>query len=693
MEFKKVKNLLSENFEKVFVQSGDPIFEADIDKDELWNLYLDSFPAGTNEFYRQRREMDCSYCRQFIRNVGGAVTIDENLNVHTVFGFDADSDTFQPVMDALDAYVKSKAIVDPYFYDCKIVGVSQNRELLVDGTVLTWDHFQVKLPETCVKKRIDISTMKNDRRTRKQVFKRSLDEISMEALDVVLELIASNTLYKGEEWKYALQMFKQAKIKYDTIPDDKKDIYAWKESAAASDVFARIRNHSIGVLLVDISEGIDLDTAVSRYEKIVAPTNYKRPEAIFTKRMLEDAKKTITDLGYLDSLPRRYATLDDITVNNILFSNRDAAKRISGDIFDDMLSEVKVDPKQFSKVEEIPAEKFVSDILPTAKEVEVYLENRHAQNMVSLIAPVNKYAPSMFKWNNGFGWAYTGNITDSDIRENVKSAGGNVDGVLRFSIQWNDGAEYSFNDLDAHCFEPGTNGKTHLEVLHKRDHIFFANKKSARTGGFLDVDIRWPIQGKPAVENIAWTSKQYMIPGDYIFKVHQYANRGGKDGFRAEIEFDGQIYRYDYAKELRQHEVVDVATVTLHEDGTFTIKEHLTSQTTSRDIWGLKSNTFIPVSVVMYSPNYWDYQKGIGHRHYFFMLKDCVNPENPNGFYNEFLKSDLEKHKRVFEALGGKMAVAAADDQLSGIGFSTTKRKDLIVRVTGATKRVIKVKF
>ena len=33
----------------------------------------------------------------------------------------------------------------------------------------------------------------------RNVFKRSLDEITMEALDTILELINSNTLYKGEE--------------------------------------------------------------------------------------------------------------------------------------------------------------------------------------------------------------------------------------------------------------------------------------------------------------------------------------------------------------------------------------------------------------------------------------------------------------------------------------------------------------
>lgn len=666
MEFKNVKNLLAENFARI--SAANRFFEADIDKDYLWNLYLDSFPEGTNPIYRERRVYDCSACRQFIRNIGGAVYIDDDLNLHSIFEFNTNSTTFQPVMDALADYVISRPIVDIYLNDSPNVGINQNRELLDDGTVHTWEHFFVKLPSTMYNTHKDrIPTEKAKIRDRKNVFKRSLDEISTDAIDTVLELISSNTLYKGEEWKNPLKMLKNFKAIYSVTTDNKKDLYTWKTALTLSNTIGCIRNHSIGFLLTDISEGMDLDTAVRRYEKIVAPTNYKRPKAIYTKKMLEDAKKTITELGYMDSLPRRFATMDDITVNNILFSNRDAAKRISGDIFDDMMADVAVDPKKFSRVEEVSAEKFANDILPTA--------------MVSLIAPVNKDAKTMFKWNNTFSWAYAGNITDSDIRENVKIAGGRVDGVLRFSIQWNeDGTDNC--DLDAHCVEPSSY------------EIYFGSAKKPRFSpnhGQLDVDIIHP-QGKVAVENITWDDKTRMREGIYRFYVHQYSG-SAKHGFRAEIEFNGTIYSFDYSKPMRHGEVVKVADVYLDHFGNFTIKELLPSNVFSREIWGLKTNNFVPVTIVMYSPNYWDDQQGIGHRHYFFMLKDCINPEQPNGFYNEFLDNRLNEHKRVFEALGSKLAVTSADDQLSGLGFSATKRNDLIVKVKGATERIMKVKF
>lgn len=680
MNFKEFNTILEESF-KQLTQEEDFLFEVDVDKDEMWNLYLDSFPEGTNEYFRERREFDCSCCRNFIKTIGNVVAV-KNGVVKTIWDFKTGSSKYQPVIDSLSEYIKSKTIKDVWVNKLNEIGVNNNYERLENGEINQWFHFFVQIPKSLVNNSMSSEAeLKGELRTSRNVFKRSLDEITEISVETVLELTNQNSLYKGDEWKSVLNEFLKYKKEYDKLEtDSEKEIYAWENSVKVGGAVTRIRNHSIGTLLLDISEGLDLDTAVKKYEKIVAPENYKRSKPIYTKQMLEEAKKTIEKLGFMDSLPRRHAILDDITVNDILFSNKDSAKSLGGlDIFSEMEKEVAVNPKKFSKVEEISIDKFVKDVLPTAKDVEVLLENKHTSNMMSLIAPENKNSKSMLKWENGFSWAYTGNMTDSSMRDRVKSAGGNVEGVLRFSIQWND-EEYDGNDLDAHCIEPSG------------FEIYYGDKRSYRTNGTLDVDIINPKRGVPAVENITWSNTEKMEKGTYKFLVHNYSHRGGRNGFKAEIEFEGQIYSFEYNKDVRGGERVVVAEVEFDGNG-FTIKEMLSSNVSSRDIWGLKSNQFVPVSVIMNSPNHWDSEKGIGNKHFFFMLKDARNPENPNGFYNEFLKEDLSAHRKVFEALSSKMAVKDSDEQLSGLGFSSTRRNELIVKITGLTQRILKIKF
>lgn len=690
MRFEEFNKKLQKHFSEM-VKGSERLFEVDFDYEEMNNLYLNSFPAGTNEVYRKRREYDCSCCKHFIRDIGNVVAI-KNGQLHTLWELNLNDEVFSIVAKALDEYIREKAVKGVYLRKEKRIGTQFSREMLPTGEVNRYDHYFIDLPEICIYEESWNTTLDGEKgkfRDTRNVFKRSLDEIDSEAVDTVLELISQNSLYKGAEWKAVLQEFKKYQKEYNKLSPEEKELWTWEKSISAGMSVGRIRNHSMGTLLVNLSEGMELDTAVKKYEQIVAPANYKRPKAIFTKKMLEDAKKTITELGYMDALQRRFATLDDITVNNILFSNKDAAKRITGadDLFGEMEKDVAISPKKFSKVEEISVRDFINNVLPTAKELEVFLENKHEKNMVSLIAPENKEAKTMFKWNNGFSWAYTGNITDSDIKENVKAAGGSVAGVLRFSIQWNDGGKDN-SDLDAHCIEPdGT------EIYYST----FKKPLMTNMGGQLDIDIMEPFaqcanSNGVAVENITYATKSKMKPGRYKFFVNQFCSRGSK-GFKAEVEVDGEIHSYEYDQPVRGD--VHVAEVIMDDDGNFKVIDRLNGNSvmTNKEVWNVKTNQFMPVSVVCYSPNYWDEQKGIGHQHLFFMLKDCVNPEEPNGYYNEFLKPELEQHKRVFEALGAKAHVKDVDDQLSGIGFSLTKRNDLIVKVKGATERVLKIKF
>lgn len=348
------------------------------------------------------------------------------------------------------------------------------------------------------------------------------------------------------------------------------------------------------------------------------------------------------------------------------------------DIFDQLGKEVMKKHSNFSGVEEITPEKFVTEVLPKATKLELYLENTHKGNLVSLIAPQNPDAPSMFKWGNGFTWAYSGNVTDS-IKEQVKKAGGNVDGILRFSIQWNEDGHDNF-DLDAHCKEPSNY------------EIYFSNARmKSPTGGMLDIDVIDP-EGKVAVENIFWKDTSKLKVGDYKFFVHQFSG-GVKNGFRAQIEMMGDIYEFNYDKPMRYKETVDVAVVNWN-GSKFTIKTLIKSSKTPIKLWNLTTLDYIPVQLVCYSPNFWETAKAqVGHKHLFFMLKDCINDEQPSGIFNEFLVDELSEVRRVMEALANKMRVDASSDQLSGVGFALDKRAEVIVKVHGAVTRELKIKF
>jgi hypothetical protein len=355
-------------------------------------------------------------------------------------------------------------------------------------------------------------------------------------------------------------------------------------------------------------------------------------------------------------------------------------KKLQGnDPFEALVAEAQtVNMKSLEKVEAITAEAFLKDVLPTVEKLEILVENRHEGNLMSVVAPADPDASNMLKWGNNFSWSYKGEIADS-MKQRVKAAGGNIEGIIRFSIQWNPGDTHESSDYDAHCQEPGGNT------------IYYGNTRNARTGGNLDVDIIHPKKGVPAVENITWPQEGLMGQGTYRFLVHNYNTGMNNVGFTAELEHNGEIRSYAYAKPLRAGEKVEVATVQ-YKTGEMVVTKELPSNVSSKEVWGLKTMQFKEVSVLMNSPNHWDGEE-TGNKHMFFIVDDCKQPGEIRGFYNEFLTDKLHEHRKVFEVLGSKMRVAESDEQLSGLGFSNTQRNDVFVRVTGGFTRTLKITF
>jgi len=692
MDFGSIKAAVAAKFTTL---AKGQLYRSSVSKDDLWTHYLASFPEGSNPLFKERSEHDCNCCKSFIRAVGDVVAIvDGELTSIWDVKLTRDEPEYQAVADAMSALVKAHPIKDQFLHYEATAGQDKSFQQAVDG-VKTWRHFFVNIPAKYAPKADTIATTLSQKRSSYDVLVRSLNEISLDAVDTVLELIANGSLYRGEEHKFAVTEFRKLKIKSEASGEAGTHLLAWQNLDKPESVL-RIRNSSIGTLLTAVSEGKDLEVAVKSFEAMVAPSNYKRPTALVTKGMIEKAKQTIEEMRLTSALQRRYAVLPDITINNVLFADRSAKAVLTGDVFDELTSSVATIPKSLDKVEEVPISKFVSDILPLATSIEVMVENRHTSNFVSLIAPTDPSANQLFKWGNGFSWSYAGEVADS-LREKVRAAGGRVDGVLRFSHSWNHvGRNASLMDL--HVFTPTSTGLTHKDGCHDGyptgSRVGWNSRTNSVYKGVQDVDYTDAApEGYVPVENITFPDMKFMKEGAYIFKIHNWALRQPTNsGFKAEIEFEGQVFEYDFPRPLKHKEWVTVAVATL-KNGKFTIEHKIPVGQTSRQVWGIPTQTFRKVNAVMMSPNFWDDQVGIGNKHFFFMLEGCANESQARGFYNEFLKSELDPHRKVMEMVGSKLKTAPAAEQLSGIGFSSTQPNTLLCRVKGKFTRTIKVVF
>ena len=75
------------------------------------------------------------------------------------------------------------------------------------------------------------------------------------------------------------------------------------------------------------------------------------------------------------------------------------------------------------------------------------------------------------------------------------------------------------------------------------------------------------------------------------------------------------------------------------------------------------------------------------------MLQGCKSKASIRSFHNENLIPELAQHRKVLEVLGTTNMIEPTEKQLSGLGFNATVKDELIVKLTGSHKRVIKIKF
>jgi hypothetical protein len=230
---------------------------------------------------------------------------------------------------------------------------------------------------------------------------------------------------------------------------------------------------------------------------------------------------------------------------------------------------------------------------------------------------------------------------------------------------------YSLN-LDLYCATPNIN-------------VYYGYKRESSTSTWLDIDMQSP--RTIGIENI--TVDKWLVDGKYKFHVRNFSGHTNFNGFKAEIEFDGNTYNYFFDKSFTGY--IDVATVTV-KNGVVSIEHHLPETSSSRNLWNLETNQFHKVNLICTSPNHWG-DNNIGTKEYFFMLQDCMTPDSMRAFHVDQLNSELMANRKAIDLLGNYKMVEPSDKQLSGVGFQSTVRDEVIVKVKGTHQRVLKIQF
>lgn len=687
------------------------LFRSKVTGDQVWEAYIKGF--GVDPKFRDPESSvhRCNQCKHFFHRYGNIVAIAADMSIMTMFDgptTDEYKESFRLMSELLKKSEIADVFVETFDYLNKAVyaRVKRNDEffaLNLDHSVKrytkeeaekfgvvkpnetrTFNHFCVHVPNSFISKTSEsVESLQAVHRENKNIFKRGLDEIPADTLQLVIDLIGQGSLLNGDTHKFKVVQFLEFVKSYANVPADKRDNWCWVNSYKLN--IARFRNELIGTLCVELAEGKELNAACQDWNKRIDPANYMKVTAPITQKMIDNAKAFITENGYEESFTRRCATIEDIKVSDILHVNAGDGKIKPVSILDGIKpTSTRHKRSEFNNVEVVSIEKFMKDILPGCTSVEVFLQNSHKNNFVTLTTPVNNDSLPIFKWPNNFGWTYNGNLAGkSEIKEAVKNAGGFIDAFFRFSIMWNEDGR-SIVDFDAHAVEP--NGT----------HIYFGSHNisggpncKTTLGGGLDIDMIDPRD--IGVENIFWTDPRYLIDGAYRFFIRNF-NSNRNTGAKAEIAFGEDVYTYLVGHEIKGD--VDIATVYLKDGKIDHIEQSkylVDSNAMSTEVYGLETNKFHKVNLVCLSPNHWD--GAVGNKHYFFFLEGAKAPEAIRGFHNEFLIPELLEHRKVMDVLGNTMKVESIDNQLSGLGFNSTVRDEVVLRLQGSHKRVIRVKF
>jgi hypothetical protein len=650
-DFIKFRNILHSRL--IMLQDTCVLVRANVPRSDMYAAYEENFAPEDNPIFRTNRVHDCNTDKSFLKAIGNIVAIDDNNKMHTLWEVEVPA-MYQPSVDALQRLVSSSVITAPMCWHSTKLGEKSNISVSPNSLGETFQHFYGDLQYRYVTD--ESGPVIDEITSARQTFLRMMTEVRRDSLDTVLELINDGLLQRGEVHRPKLEKIISLHEEYVAIDTRAERIaFSWRMAANNASFLPRYSS-AIMVAVLAVNDGsYTLTNIVNMYNKSVVGDSYQVVTAVATSAQIKNTQKFLVENGFIGGLTKRHTKPSDMSINDVIYAAGDVQFKDTN-IFDLLAQEAVDRSSEMLKGTPISMDKFISEVVPVAKGIELFMQANMKGNLCNIITQEDASAKSIHPWGNGSTWSYNGDVADA-VMERVKEEGGVSDAENCVTLHW----DYK-DDLDISLRTPtGT--------------VHFGNKRGNGCELDVDMNVQSGSASDNAVENIFFHG---AVPtGSYTVIVNNYHRRTSGRGFGLRVSNSEGVTNYKYDDVLANQKSVRCLTFNgiggKMTDLAVMDNNVVETEGTKQEVWNLTTQTYVPVDMVMLSPNFWE-GKRHGHKHTMFMLRDCKNPESVRSFYNEQLIGELQKDRKVMQVVGGRMRVAYSDEQMAGVGFSESKK-------------------
>lgn len=378
--------LVQSHFEGIAWTPGQRLFETDAV--ELWPLYLDKSPPGT------QRVRTCNACRSFVQRYGSLVVISETGEVTSAIWPSVAPPMYEAASRALKERVERAAVTRIFLSDEQTWGYPQTG---------TWTHLAVGIPDHMRTRHAVRSAgqLMAERSEEFRMLQRSLSEFSIETVRKAHALLTSDALYRSEKvegvGRWLLELHERlAQVKHGRTRQN----LVWRAVANAPTGFCHVRSSMIGTLLEDIGAGLPFDVVKRKFAEKMNPTQYMRPQAPPSAGNIAQAEKVVAALQSAGALERRFAKLSDVQALWLPKAPEPPKVAPQTGVFGHLVKRPDAEPTTSSAPATVMTwEKFARTILPSAEAIE-YLVPHSRGEYSALVTAKNADAPTMLQWDN-----------------------------------------------------------------------------------------------------------------------------------------------------------------------------------------------------------------------------------------------------------------------------------------------------